>query len=87
MREDGEWKILNFLLVYNIDHQCGVAFTDAEKKFPEVEALQEMKSFQMPEPNVKETVFETYRADRAAVKGPRVPEPYETFAETFHYGI
>ena len=62
-------------------------FTDAEKEFPEVEALQEMKSFQMPEPNVKETVFETYRADRAAAKGPRVPEPYETFAETFHYGI
>ena len=85
--EDGEWKILNLLLVFNIDHQCGVAFTEAEKEFPEVAELQEMKSFQMPEPNVKETVFETYRTDRPATKGPRVPEPYETFAETFHYGI
>lgn len=87
VREDGEWKILNLLLVFNIDHPCGVAFTEAEKEFPEVAELQEIKSFQMPEPNVKETVFETYRTDRPATKGPRVPEPYETFAETFHYGI
>ena len=36
VREDGEWKILNLLLVFNIDHQCGVAFTEAEKEFPEV---------------------------------------------------
>ena len=87
VREDGEWKILNLLLVFNIDHQCGVAFTEAEKEFPEVAELQEMKSFRLPEPNAKETIFEIYRADRAATKGPRVPEPYETLAETFSYGV
>lgn len=87
VREDGEWKILNLQLLYNIDHQCGVAFTEKEKSFPEVPELQQMAAFSLPEPNVKKTLMETYYPDRPATKGPRVPEPYETFSETFHYGI
>ncbi len=85
--EDEEWKILNFQLLFNVDHPCGVGFTEPEKVFAPVPQLAAMADFHMPEPNVKETVFETFYPDRPRARSPRIPEPYATFAETFSYGI
>ncbi len=85
--EDEEWKILNLLLVYNIDHQSGVKFCEEEKVFETVPGLEPMADFKLPEPNVPMTVMETYYPDRPKTRSPRLPEPYTTFAETFSYGI
>lgn len=85
--EDGEWKILNLLLVYNVDHQCGTAFTEPEKQFDPVPEFAAMAEFRMPEPNVPMQVMETFYPDRPKVRSPRVPEPYESFDKTFHYGV
>lgn len=85
--EEGAWKILNFLMLFNVDHQCGVGFTEPEKAFEKVPGLEPMAEFHMPEPNVPRTLMETYRPDRAKTRSPRSPEPYATFAETFSYGI
>lgn len=85
--EEGAWKILNFLLLFNVDHQCGVGFTEPEKAFEKVPGLEPMAEFHMPEPNVPRTLMETYRPDREKTRSPRSPEPYATFAETFSYGI
>ena len=87
IREDGEWRVLNMLLVYNIDHQCGVGFTEAEKVYPPEEAFAEIAGFQMPAPNVPCTVMETFSPNRPLTRSPAVPVPYESFAETFSYGI
>ena len=43
--------------------------------------------FKLPEPNVSGTVFETFYADRPKAVSPKCPEPYETFAKTFSYGV
>lgn len=85
--EGDEWKILNLLLVYNVDHQSGVGFCEEEKKFEPVAGLEAMAEFHLPAPNVPKTVMETYYPDRPRTKSPRLPEPYTTFAETFSYGI
>ena len=85
--EDGEWKILNLLLLYNVDHQCGVGFTEPEKDFEPVPEFAPMADFHLPEPNVPMTVMETFRPDRPRTRSPRCPEPYATFADTFSYGI
>ena len=85
--EDGEWKILNLLLVYNVDHQCGTAFTEPEKQFDPVPEFAAMAEFRLPEPNVPMQVMETFYPDRPKVRSPRIPEPYESFDKTFHYGV
>jgi len=85
--EEGEWKILNMLLLYNVDHQCGVAFTEPEKVYEPVPGFEAMADFHLPEPNVPQVLMETFRPDRKRTKSPRSPEPYATFAETFSYGI
>lgn len=87
VREDDQWKILNLRLLYNVDHQCGVGFCEPEKVFAPVPGLEPMADFRLPEPNVKQTLMETFRPDRPYGKSPRCPEPYGTLAETFSYGI
>ena len=57
------------------------------RPFPEVSAYADMAGFRMPEPTVPVTLMENYYTDRPFTKSPRVPEPYETFAETFSYGM
>lgn len=85
--EEGQWKILNLLLLYNVDHQCGVPFCAPEKHFPFVPEFGDIVKFKMPEPNVPMTVLETYYPDRPKAGSPRCPEPYETLEKTFSYGI
>ena len=85
--EEGEWKILNLLLLFNVDHQCGTGFTEPEKVFEPVPGFAAMAEFKLPEPNVPKTLMETFRPDRKRTTSPRCPEPYTTFAETFSYGI
>ncbi len=87
VQEDDGWKILNLLMVYNIDHQSGVGFCEEEKVFEPVKGFEAMADFHMPEPNVPMTVLETFYPDRPRTRSPRCPEPYATFADTFSYGI
>ena len=85
--EDGEWKVWHMLLLYNVDHQCGVPFCGEEKEFPAVPEFAPIAEFRMPEPNVPCRVMETFRPDRPLTRSPEVPVPYATFAETFSYGL
>lgn len=85
--EDGEWKIWHLLLVFNVDHQCGVGFCGDEKVFEPVPGFEAMADFALPEPNVPGTVFEAYRFDRPRTKSPEAPVPYDSFENTFSYGV
>lgn len=87
VRENGDWKILNLQLLYNIDHQCGVGFCEKEKDFPTVPELEAMADFHLPEPNVPMVLMDTFRPDRPRAESPRCPEPYDTLSNTFLYGI
>lgn len=85
--EDGEFKIWHMQWLRNVDVQCGTPFGTEPEQFPAIEAYADMASFQMPEPTVKEPILENYYTDRPFTKSPKVPEPYETFADTFSYGL
>ena len=85
--EDGEWKILNLLLLYNVDHGCGTPLTGPDPVFEPVPEFAAMAEFKLPEPNVPQVLMETFRPDRPCTVSPRAPEPYATFAETFSYGV
>lgn len=85
--EDGAWKIWHMQWLRNLEVQCGTPFGVPPAPLPEIPAYAGMKSFHMPEPNVKQPIMENYYTDRPFTKSPPVPEPYETFADTFSYGL
>lgn len=85
--EEGGWKIWHMQWLQNVNVQCGTSFGEAPEQFPEIEAYRDMASFHMPKPTVAATLMENYYTDRPFTKSPKVPEPYETFADTFSYGL
>ena len=89
VREEGEWKVWHMLYVRDLYVPNGQSWADAapKKAYPEDEAFAALKEFRFPEPNIKRTVYETYHNRRKAPAFPAYPEPYETFAETFSYGV
>ena len=85
--EDGAWKIWHMQWLRNVDVQCGTSFGEAPAAFPETAPYAPMADFHMPAPTVPVPLMENYYPDRPFTKSPKVPEPYETFADTFSYGI
>ena len=85
--EGDTWKVCHLLYVQDLDHASGYSWEEPEPVFPEDPVYAPVKEFHFPEPNVKKTVFEKYRADRPLQAPPAYPEPYETFSETFSYGM
>lgn len=84
--EDGAWKIWHLQYLEDVKCLCGQSWAEPEKPFPEVAAYAALKDEKLPEPTVKETLWEYYSPSRPMAKLPRLPEPYETFKETFSYG-
>ena len=85
--EDGTWKVWHLLYVQDLDAPAGCDWVAPMPEFPADPAYVELAEFRFPEPNVKMTVYETYSAGRPFYAPPAYPEPYETFAETFSYGL
>ena len=85
--EDGAWKVWHLLYVQDLDAPSGTNWADPAPEYPADPAYAALVDFRFPEPNVKKTVYETYSATRPFYAPPAYPEPYETFAETFSYGL
>lgn len=85
--EDGAWKVWHLLYVQDLDAPSGTNWADPAPEYPADPAYAALADFRFPEPNVKMTVYETYSAARPFYAPPAYPEPYETFAETFSYGL
>ena len=86
VRENEGWKIWHLLAVNDIDYPCGFNWSEKWAGYPALPEFAEA-DFRLPEPNVKVTLRETYSADRPFTPPPPMPEPYDTFAETFSYGM
>ncbi|MBR2716422.1 MAG: hypothetical protein IKD79_01635, partial [Oscillospiraceae bacterium] len=65
----------------------GGKWTGEPKKYRPRPEWAEAESFRLLEPNVRTPLRAPYTADRPFAPSPRLPEPYETFADTFSYGI
>ena len=87
--ENDAWKIWHMLEVYDVKNPCGNSWANgpSETAFAVDPDLTPIAAFHMPEPNLKKPVRAYYTTRRPQTPSPRLPEPYETFDETFSYGI
>ena len=84
--ENGVWKIWHLQYLQEVMRPSGQPWTGPEFKYetlPEFAAVDDLK---IAAPTHPAPVRVRYDADRPFTPAPRVPEPYETFAETFSYG-
>ncbi len=85
--EDGQWNILHMQYLTDINSPTGGDWAAESLSFPEDPHFAAMKEFHFPQPNVPAVLRENYYPGRPFTQSPPLPEPYETLAETFSYGI
>lgn len=87
IREGDAFKIWHMMYLTDINSPTGGDWAAEPLSFPEDPHFAPMKDFHFPEPNVPAVLRENYYPGRPFTESPRLPEPYETFDETFSYGI
>ena len=87
IKENGQMKLWHVLRTKETDCPNGVDWGNPHDPYPELPEFAALKDIQIPEPNVKQTVNRLFSPERGPARPPRLPEPYQTFAETFSYGI
>lgn len=85
--EDGSWKIWHMQYLTDINSPTGGDWAAEPLSFPEDPNFAPLKDFVFPQPNIPATLRENYYPGRPFTESPPLPEPYETFAETFSYGM
>lgn len=87
--EENNWKVWHLLYLQDLYIPSDASWADSfqQKVYPEDPVYAPLKEFQFPEPNIKRVVRERYHTRRPFTPTPDYPVPYETFAETFSYGI
>lgn len=86
-KEDGQWKIWHLLHLDELYHLCGSKAVGAPNTYPEVEEFKAIADFKPAQPNVPGELRPLFSPDRPFTAPPRLPEPYDTFANTFSYGL
>lgn len=87
VREQGGWKIWHLQYLNDIDAICGQSWGKPQEEYPALPEFAPLGEFKMPEPNVPATLREYYSPRRPLTPAPRIPEEYDTFSETFSYGV
>ena len=55
--------------------------------YPDLPEFEALRGLEPPKPGKAEALYEAYSGTRKATKLPPLPVPYETFADTFSYGL
>lgn len=86
IKENGAWKLWHVLSVTDVDVPMGEDWVNPAKHEvqPEFAALARVKA---PKFTVERENHALYSPARPFTPPPALPEPYETFADTFSYGI
>lgn len=84
--ENGDWRIWHLQYLNDVDSLCGRSWGKPVTPYPELAAFAPLGEFEMPPYTAAETVRELYSPTRPLLETPRIPEPYQTFSETFSYG-
>lgn len=85
--EDGQWKIWHLLYTLDINNIGGQDWAAPAEPYPDLPEFDEIRNIVIPEPNVPMTVREVYSPNRPFTMLPQVPMAYESFDQTFSYGI
>lgn len=87
VKEDGAWKIWHMVFAEDIYTPVGTSWKDEIPAKPVKPEFAAVADFKMPEPNVPCTVHERWHKRRQLKPFPAMPFPYETFSDTFSYGV
>lgn len=85
--EDGQWRIWHLTYVEDIHTPCGESWAAAPKKREPNPHYGPIANFRLPELTIPTQIRALYAPDRPFTKLLPLPEPYQTFADTFSYGI
>jgi hypothetical protein len=86
-READGWKIWHLLYVNDVDCICGQSWGKPQQPYPDLPEFAEVAAFTYPPYTVAREVRPLYTPQRPVTLTPEIPEPYDTFADTFSYGI
>ena len=87
IREGTDWKLWHLQYVNDVDARCGTSWGEIQEPMAELPEFQALAEYQFPAYTRAEANRAYYAPDRPLTGAPRMPEPYETFAETFSYGM
>jgi hypothetical protein len=87
IREDGGWKIWHLQHLRMVDSPCSQNWSAKENSYPDLPEFSSLAEETFATPTVETELAHLYHADRPFEKTPRIPEPYDTFSETFSYGL
>ena len=87
IREADGWKIWHMQYVNDVDCTCGQSWGREPVAYPDLPEFAPLKDFAYPAYTEAKTVRSYYTPDRPITEAPAIPEPYETFADTFSYAV
>ena len=88
IREQDTWKIWHVLYLEDVNTPVGKKWGDpkAVEQFPEMPGFMALKGVAPAGPNQPMELRQLYTGSRPFTRLPKVPEPYDTFENTFSYG-
>ena len=87
VREEDGWKIWHMLYLDEVLRPAGSHWHGEPKKFEELPEFARAGDVKVMQPTIPVPLREQYSGTRRFTPSPRVPEPYESFADTFSYGM
>jgi hypothetical protein len=87
VKEADGWKIWHLLYVNDVDCICGQSWGKPQEEYPALPEFAELGAFTYPAYTVAKENRALYTPQRPVTLTPEIPVPYNTFAETFSYGI
>ena len=88
IREGEAFKIWHVLYLEDVNTPAGQKWCDGKAldAFPEMPEFADMAGVETSQPNQASPLRTLYSGSRPFTKLPKVPEPYDTFENTFSYG-
>jgi hypothetical protein len=87
IKEEDGWKIWHMVYAEDINTPMGVSWAEPCPQAEPHPFFGMLAGVKIPEPSVKVKIHELWHEKRPLKPFPPVPEPYETFDETFSYGV
>ena len=87
VKEADGWKIWHMQYVNDVDCTCGQSWGKEPTVYPDLPEFAPLAEFAYPPYTETKTVREYYTPARPIVETPAIPEPYDTFADTFSYAV
>ena len=85
--EEGAWKIWHLQYLNDVDCICGQSWAGEQTPYPDLPEFAPLADFVYPEYTVKKEFRTLYSSQRPVTLCPEIPQPYDTFANTFTYGV